>query len=89
MGLEKLRREFGVGSEKLKAAAQELGRKRRGPPRYNDDHRLPQMQLGASARAVATAEGGWGAAATETRISRKKKKTDAYFTILGKNRGIN
>jgi len=72
--LYKLSREFGVNSEELKAAAQELGRRRRGPREYNDDHRLAQMQGGASARAIASAEGGRGAFATETRISRKKRK---------------
>lgn len=72
--LEKLRREFGKNSEELKVAARELGRKRRGPPGYNDDHRLAQIQDGASARAVARNEGGSGAPATETRIYRKNRK---------------
>jgi hypothetical protein len=63
-----------MNSEELKAAAEQLGRKRRGAPGYNDDCRIARMQAGASARAVATSEGGRGAAATETRISRKKRK---------------
>jgi len=42
------------------------------------------MQLGASARAVATAEGGRGAAAIETRISRKKRKQTLISQYWGK-----
>jgi hypothetical protein len=72
--LEKLRREFGVDSEEVKMAAQALGRKRRGIKPYNDDHHLARMQAGVSARGVATSIGGRGAAATEIRISRKRRK---------------
>lgn len=72
--LEKLRREFGVDTDEVKAAAKELGRKRRGPPGYDDDRRLASMRDGASAQTVAASEGVSTADATRIRIGRKKRK---------------